>query len=166
LRGDPYLNAKMEVRIMKRPIIALVGTALAVAGGLVAGCGSGAQTATPSAPKTAKLLITHVTRGCHDWSVNGGSPAPSQTVSLRRGGSLTVTNKDVMPHTLVQIKGPAAAGATAPQMTHMGAQAKISFARAGVYHFTTKAGEDYPYASGVKTVGADHTLQLEVTVTS
>jgi hypothetical protein len=152
---------------MKRPIIVLIGIfALAVAGGVVAGCGSGPGTAGPSAPKTAKVLITHVTRGCHDWSVNGGPAAPSQTVALGRGGSLTITNDDVMPHTLIQTHGPVAAEAGAPKMAHMGAQAKISFARSGVYRFTSKAGEDYPSASGMKTVGADHTLQLKVIVAS
>ena len=152
---------------MKRPTIALIGiAALALAGCVVAGCGSGAGTASPSAQKTAKVLITHVTRGCHDWSVNGGPAAPSQTVALGRGGTLTVTNSDVMPHTLIQTQGPTAAEAVAPKMAHMGAQATISFARSGVYHFTTKAGEDYPSAAGIKTVGADHTLQLKVIVAS
>jgi hypothetical protein len=69
-----------------------------------------------------------------------------------------------MSHLLLQTGGPVAAVATAPKMGHMGAQAKVSFPAAGVYHFTTKAGEDY--MSGVKTVGEDHTLKLDVIVRS
>jgi plastocyanin len=155
---------------VKRRILALSAIAALVAlGAIASGCGSAATTrsvaskaqTTSSAPKTATVIITHVTKGCHSWSVNGNTPAASQTVKLSTGGSLTVTNNDVMPHTLVQTKGPATTIATS-KMSHTGAQATVSFPADGTYVFTTKAGEDY--SSGIKTVGADHTLKLKVVV--
>jgi hypothetical protein len=36
--------------------------------------------------------------------------------------------------------------------------------KAGVYKFTTKAGEDYSWASNMKTTGEDNVLRLTVTV--
>ncbi len=155
---------------MKRLIIFSIGiSALVVAGGVVAGCGGGASgggTAGSFAPQTARVVITHVVRGCHDWSVNDGPSAASQTAHLATGGTLRITDNDVMPHMLLQRQGPAAAEAAGANMDHMGAVARVSFPRAGVYEFTTKAGEDYPSAAGTKTVGADHTLQLKVIVAS
>ena len=38
----------------------------------------------------------------------------------------------------------------------------MKFAKAGVYTFTTKAGEDY--MKGIKTIGEDNVLKLKVTV--
>ncbi len=123
------------------------------------------------------LLIRHQLRGCHTWSVNGGPFAASQTVLLRRGGWITVTNNDVMPHKLVETSGPAIQitnvktsmmgmglrGHFAPgTMAHMGATTKVTFSRAGVYRFTTKPGEDY--IPGIKTIGEDNVLRLTVTV--
>jgi hypothetical protein len=156
----------MEVRIMRRSLVLLIGLPGLVAVGLVAGCGGGSAGSTAKGAKAARVVITHVSRGCHDWSVNGGAASANQTVRLARGGSVTITDNDVMPHTLLQTKGPAAAVAVTPKMAHMGAQANVSFPSSGVYHFVTKAGEDYPSASGVKTVGADHTLRLTVVVAS
>jgi hypothetical protein len=108
--------------------------------------------------------------------VNGGAFKASQSLSLRRGGWVTVTDNDVMPHLLVQTGGPKATispvGNAMHQMTtdlkgpglmaHMGATVKVSFARAGVYRFMTKAGDDY--MPGMKTVGEDNVLRLTVTV--
>ena len=47
----------------------------------------------------------------------------------------------------------------------MGTTVKVTFTHAGVYRFTTKAGEDYPAMAGMKTVGEDNVLRLTVTVT-
>jgi plastocyanin len=124
----------------------------------------------------ASLVIRHQTRGCHAWSLNGGTYRASQTIAIRHGGSITVTNNDVMPHRLVETSGPAVTytrlsaggmmglkGTSGPSMLqHMGASSKITFAAAGVYRFTTKAGEDY--MTGVKTVGEDNVLHLTVRV--
>lgn len=154
---------------MKRTIIALSAiVALVAIGAIASGCGSAATTRSvvtkaPSVPKTATVIITHAVKGCHNWSVNGNTPASRQTVKLSKGGVLTVTDNDLMPHSLVQTKGSAAT-ITTGKMNHSGAQATVSFPAAGVYNLTTKAGEDYPSASGVKTVGEDHTLKLKVVV--
>jgi hypothetical protein len=124
----------------------------------------------------AAVTIRHQVRGCHSWSVNGGAYKPSQTIVLKKGGWITVTNNDVMSHKLVKTSGPAIRivnlktsmgmgmhGTSAPgAMNHMGAMTKVSFTHAGVYRFTTKAGEDY--MPGMKTIGEDNVLRLTVKV--
>jgi hypothetical protein len=72
------------------------------AGALLA---AGAAAAAPT--QNASMLIRHQVRGCHSWSVNGGTFKPSQTLTLTRGSSLTIKNDDVMPHKLVKLSGPA-----------------------------------------------------------
>jgi hypothetical protein len=47
-------------------------------------------------------------------------------------------------------------------LARMGAADRITFTKAGVYHFTTKAGEDY--MKGIKTIGEDNVLRLTVRV--
>jgi plastocyanin len=137
----------------KRTIPFLAATVLAA---IVAGAAAAA-----GGPSHASLVIRHQTRGCHSWSVNGGAFAPAQGIALKTGATITVTNNDVMPHTLVQTSGPKAV-LTAPKMNHMSAIARVSFPNKGVYVFTTKAGEDY--VAGIKTVGADNVLRLKVIV--
>ena len=114
-----------------------------------------------SAPGHASLLIRHQMRGCHSWSVNGGAFKPSQSITLRRGGWLTLTDNDVMSHRLVETSGPTLLIAH-PTLSHTGATLKVTFLKPGVYHFTTKAGEDY--MSGIKTTGEDNVLRLTVVV--
>jgi hypothetical protein len=148
-------------------ILAAAATASVLAGGSVAA----------SAPGHSSLVIRHQLRGCHSWSVSGGPFAANQTVALHRGGWLTVTNNDVMPHKLVKTSGPVVSlrnlktpmmgmgfrGHFGPgMMAHMGAKVKVTFSHAGVYRFTTKAGEDY--MAGMKTVGEDNVLHLTVKV--
>jgi plastocyanin len=113
------------------------------------------------APASASVLIRHETKGCHSWAVSGGGFAAKQTLTLRRGGTMTFTDNDVMPHVLVQLSGPRATIHSAA-MRHMGAVARVTVPLRGVYVFTTKAGEDY--MKGIKTVGADNVLKLTVTV--
>ena len=57
-------------------------------------------------PPSAKIVITHQTKGCHSWALNGGAFKPNQQLALRRGGYVTIKNNDVMPHTLIQTAGP------------------------------------------------------------
>jgi len=158
---------------MKPTISLLAVLGLAV---VFAGVASAAALASGGASKHATLAIRHQLRGCHAWSVNGGAYKASQTVVIHRGGWVSVTNNDVMPHKLVETSGPAVAFSRltagtgmglkrtfAPAMLgRMGAAAKISFSRAGVYEFTTKPGEDY--MKGMKTIGADNVLKLTVVV--
>ena len=142
--------------INKRTISMLAATVLAA---VFAGAASAALS--HLGPSPASVVIRHQTRGCHSWSVNGGAFAAGQAIVLKRGASLTIKNNDVMPHTLIQTSGPKVL-LTAPRLAHMGAVTKVTFARKGVYVFTTKAGEDY--MKGVKTVGEDNVLRLKVTV--
>jgi hypothetical protein len=145
---------------------------LAVAG-VAAGCGGTTGSQAPpaaAAPKVgtdgaraASLVISHETQGCHSWSLNGSPFASDQTATLLHGNGITVTNNDVMPHTLVQMSGPAAIMAGL-RMAHPAAQGTMIFPVAGTYVFKTVAGEDYPSAAGIQTVGADHVLHLVVHV--
>jgi plastocyanin len=116
----------------------------------------------PAGPQTASIMIDHVTRGCHTLDVNGSRRlSPRATIRLAAGGTLRVQNNDVMPHTLVFAHGPQAA-LVAANMNHMGAKSTVTFAKAGTYTLTTKAGEDY--MKGVKTIGPDNTLRIKVVV--
>lgn len=135
---------------MKLALITLV--ALAVVGSAAA------------APRNATLTIKHQTRGCHSWSFDGKSWHATQTIKLAHGGNLTVVDNDVMPHKLIQVSGPKARITTRVTMMHMGATAHVGFPAKGTYVFKTRAGEDYPYAKNVKTVGEDNVLKLVVTV--
>lgn len=130
--------------------------ALAIAGVL-----AGTAISATAAPGHASVVIRHETRGCHSWSVNGGQFAASHSITLRHGGWLTVTNNDVMPHRLVLTSGPALR-ITNTTLRHMGASVKLTLTKPGIYHFTTKPGEDY--MSGVKTIGEDKILKLTVIV--
>jgi len=123
--------------------------------------GLAAVASAAAAPGNASVLIRHQVRGCHAWSANGDAFKASQSITLRHGGWLAVTNNDVMPHTLVLTSGPALRIAH-PKLGHMGASLKITLIKPGVYHFTTKAGEDY--MAGMKTIGEDNVLRLTVVV--
>jgi plastocyanin len=136
-------------------------TALAAAASLSA-CGAGSSTSASAPftnPMTAALQITHVQVGCHAWLSAGGVTSPTEDVYLSPGGTLTITNNDVMPHLLIGT-GAQIGGAN---MNHMGASATLTFPRSGIYTFTTRAGEDY--VPGVQTVGDDNKLRLTVVVT-
>jgi hypothetical protein len=108
------------------------------------------------------LIIRHQTHGCHAWSLNGGAYKAAQIVTLNRGAHLEVGNNDVMPHKLVKLAGPALRLPTSANMNSVGAMTTVRFMKAGVYRFTTKAGEDY--SNGIKTVGEDNVLKLKVVV--
>jgi hypothetical protein len=134
---------------MKLVITMLV--ALAVAGSALA------------APNNATLTIKHQTRGCHNWSFDGKTWHASQSVTLVRGGVLTVVDNDVMSHKLIQVSGPKALLSNRTgMMGHMGASTHVAFPTRGTYVFKTRAGEDY--MKGIKTVGEDNVLKLVVKV--
>ena len=150
---------------MKRLVLILVATGAAIAFAAVLGGPGRASTA--AASTHAKILIRHQIRGCHSWSVNGGTFRPAQHVRLARPGTVTIVNNDVMPHRLIQKGGPAVKYLGKPNMAHMGASATVKFLRAGTYRFTTKPGEDYPSMKGMKgmkTIGEDNVLTLQVVV--
>ena len=162
---------------MRRSLI-LIATASAAVG--LGACGSstsssgGSATAQPqqskpaatasSAPMNARLMIQHMRKGCHGWFAAGSTKGvASTTMQVAPGGTLTIANNDVMPHTLIQ-KGGTPATLTTPVMNRPGATGTIKFPSAGTYRFITKAGEDYPTAKGVETVGPDNRLKLTVVV--
>lgn len=109
-------------------------------------------------------------------SLNGGPFTAKQSVTLKRGATLTVIDDDVMLHQLVKLAGSSVTmrnGTTMPmmggyishtpgRMNPIGAWTAVSFGKAGTYRFRTRAGEDY--MAGVQTSGADNVLGLTVTV--
>jgi plastocyanin len=107
------------------------------------------------------LTIRHQLHGCHSWSFDGTSWRAAQSATIARGATLTVIDNDVMPHTLIQVKGPKST-ITGAAMKKMGATAHVAFPAKGTYVFTTKVGEDY--MKGVKTTGEDNVLRLVVKV--
>ncbi len=142
-----------------------IGAVIAASG--VAAAAVPAAAASRPAPKSGALVIHHQVRGCHAWSYDNGPFRAAQSVTLARGASLTITNADVMSHTLIETSGPAVrtSGGAMGNMGMMGRKSavmKVSFTRAGTYRFKTHAGEDY--MSGVKTVGPDNVLKLTVVV--
>ncbi len=138
--------------------------------------GFGGTRSSGSSNASATLLIRHQYAHCHAWSLNGGPFGAGQSVMLKRGASLIVSDFDVMPHQLVKLAGTSVTmrnGSTMPMMggyvsqtpglmSHMGASTTVTFSEAGVYRFRTRAGEDY--MQGIHTSGADNVLTLTVTV--
>jgi hypothetical protein len=135
-----------------------------------------------AAPKSAALVIHHQVRGCHAWSLNGGPFIVHQVVALSRGGSLTVTNNDLMVQDLIKTSGPAVKmklvrqshmgnmpmamkmeGKPSPYaMAHMGAKVGVTFPHPGTYRF--KLIDRGDYYEGIKTVGPDNKPTLKVVV--
>jgi hypothetical protein len=131
-----------------------------------------------AAPGGASLVIRHQIRGCHSWSLNGGTWKPTQHIRLARGGSIVVRNNDAMYHQIFKTSGPAVVfkllkfgipmkGTVklpwAPgMMGRPGAIVKVTFPKAGVYRLTTKFGEDYMPMP--ETIGEDNVLRAIVTV--
>jgi hypothetical protein len=142
----------------------------------------GAVNVSAAGPASAALQINHFLHGCHNWSLNGGPYTVHQVVKLARGGSLLVTNDDLMAQDLVETSGPVVVmnlvrqshmgkmhmtmpmnGKPSPYvLSHMGAQLKVTFSAAGTYHF--KLIDRGDYFDGIKTVGDDNKPTLTVTV--
>ncbi len=148
---------------MKRLFLILTGFGVSVVlTAAFAMTGTAATRALAKAPTHAKVVLRHQMRGCHTWSVNGGSYRAALSTVLARGGTIVFINGDVMPHKLIQKSGPAVRYHGNPAMRHMSASVQVTFPKGGVYRFTTKAGEDY--MTGVKTIGEDNVLRLTVRV--
>ncbi len=151
---------------MKRLLIILAGLSVGV--GLTAGVamtGTAKSRLAAKAPAKSAITIRHEMRGCHAWSVNGGAYRAVQKTTLARGGTITFLDNDVMSHKLVKTSGLAVRYRPGPAMRHMSASVRVTFAKAGVYKFTTKAGEDYP-GMAMKTIGEDNVLRLTVRVSA
>jgi plastocyanin len=133
-----------------RAVLSILATAVAIP-----------ATAAAAGPQ-ATLTIRHQVHGCHAWSFNGSPYKAAQTISLRRGTTLTVVDYDVMSHTLFQKGGPTVRIAS-PAM-NMKTKATVTFARPGTYTFGTRPGEDYKGVKAAPTVGRDNVLSLVVHV--
>lgn len=151
---------------------------LLIAASLVA-LGVGAAVPAPAATqaKSGSIVIRHQLKGCHTWSLNGGTSRVALDLRLARGGSLTIMNIDPMVHELVQEAGPGVGMRTIPHehmkmmglhkitgrgvMNHMGSALEVTFRSAGVYRFTTEDLGDY---FELKTAGDDNRLKLVVRV--
>jgi hypothetical protein len=149
---------------MKRLLIILAGLSVGI--GLTAGVamtGTTKNQQAAKAPVKSTITIRHQMRGCHAWSINGSAYRAAQKTTLARRGTITFFDNDVMSHKLVKTSGPAVRYYGNPAMRHMSASVRVKFAKAGVYKFTTKAGEDYP-GMAMKTIGEDNVLRLTVRV--
>jgi hypothetical protein len=153
-----------------------------VAVALVVGVSLAVAPAASATPRNGSLVISHVQRGCHNWSLNGGAYHEHQVATLAHGGYLLVTNDDLMVQDLVKTRGPAVQmklvrqshmgamhmtmkmnGEASPYaMSHMGAQLMVRFPTAGTYRFRLIDRGDY--FDGIKTIGPDNEPTLTVTV--
>lgn len=140
----------------RKKIVRAAALALAAAGALVV-------TSVAPARGTATITISHQMRGCHAWSFNAGPIRPSLSAAVSAGTVVKFVNNDIMPHKLIQLAGPKLRIPRAG-MNKMSATTSIKLTRAGVYRFTTKAGEDYPWASSMHTKGEDYVLRLTLRV--
>ena len=116
-----------------------------------------------SAARTTTITISHQMKGCHMWQVANGNPKVNLSVTVKAGTVLRIVNNDIMPHRLIQQAGPKLR-LTRPNMNRMSASTSLKLAHAGVYRFTTKAGEDYAWMKSMKTIGEDNVLHMTVHV--
>ncbi len=112
-------------------------------------------------PRTRRLMIQHVLKGCHVWS-NGKRTGSAMRLTLKPGGNLSILDQDVDAHQLVQVAGPTRLHIGGPMMVNRGMS--VSFRKAGIYRFRTKVVEMPGMTMEAKTLGPDHTLRLAVKV--
>ena len=159
----------MNARTLMAAAAALAATAAVMPAGTLA------------SPSSADLTIHHQLRGCHAWSLNGGPYRVRQVVKLAPGGSLLITNNDLMRQDLMKTNGSAVVmklvrqshmgdkhmlpmeGKPSPYvMGHMGAQLRVTFLKPGTYRFNLIDRGDY--YKGVETIGPDNHPTLVVTI--
>lgn len=109
--------------------------------------------------KNASLKIIHVEKGCHVFSGSMGKAA-RMSLSIARGGFVTIRNQDIDGHKLVQVAGPAKLKLPALKMNDV---AKLTFKKAGRYTFATKTFE-LKGMPEMETMGEDNMLRLVVVV--
>lgn len=129
-------------------------------------------------PRSASVVVRHQLRACHTWSLNGGVYKADLAVRLARGGTLRITNNDLMVQKLIQWSGRGVRMRTIAHdhmkmvglhkitgrgvMNHMGAALEVTFPAAGVYRFSMEDLGDY---FELKEVGESNRLTLTVRVT-
>src|SRR4051812_29253816 len=99
LRCAATIGFLEERRRPMRRLLALLAIGAATASALAASAGA--------APPSVQIVIRHQMRGCHTWSVNNNVYGATQHLTVAPGTRFTVTDHDVMPHTLVLLSGPA-----------------------------------------------------------
>jgi plastocyanin len=114
-----------------------------------------------AAGSSITITIHHQKVGCHAWAIGNGPYKVVQTLAAKPGTALTVTDNDVMGHTLLQLTGPKVT-LVGRVMNKMGAHASLVLTKPGTYVFGTKEGNDY--YKGIVTTGPDNILRLIVTV--
>jgi plastocyanin len=112
---------------------------------------------------TTTITISHQMKGCHMWQLANANPKVNLAVTVKAGTVIRFVNNDIMPHRLIEQAGPRVT-LVKPNMNKMSASTSVRFSHAGVYRFTTKAGEDYPWLKSMKTIGEDNVLHLTVRV--
>jgi plastocyanin len=138
---------------MKKQLF-ICGIAVATAA-LVGSNAYGSRTTT----KKASLRIVHVEKGCHVFSGSMGNAA-TMRLSIARGGLVTMRNRDVDGHTLVQTAGPVKLTVRSLKMNGL---AKLTFKKAGRYTFVTKTFE-LEGMPEMETMGKNNMLRLIVVV--
>ena len=146
---------------MTKLLAVLAVLAVLAAGAVTAIALDGSETPTPARAGNAatKLAIVHVREGCHVWS-KGSLDGVAMRLSAKRGADLRITNRDVVPHQLVQLAGPKLR-LEGHMMT--GKTQLVTFKQPGAYHFKTKVVEMGPPVRA-KTIGPDNALHLTVSV--
>ena len=142
--------------------IAVIAVLIASAAGAVTAIaldGNENPTRARAGTATTELAIAHVRTGCHVWS-KGSLKGVAMRLGVKRGADLRITNRDVVPHQLVQLAGPKLR-LEGHMMT--GKTQLVSFKQPGDYHFTTKVIEMGPPAN-TETTGPDNALHLTVSV--
>lgn len=114
-----------------------------------------------AASPTVRLAIIHVLHGCHVWGTSDSqSLGPTRTVTIQRGGKLSIRINCTMSFNVVQLAGPKV---LPPSVWQPGTSHVLAFARSGVYRFratSTMSSEEL----GLQTFGPDNVLALKVRV--
>jgi hypothetical protein len=104
------------------------------------------------------LSIVHVMQGCHVWSLSGSA---TQTVTMKRGGHVSVRISCPMDFTVVQTAGPRLI--LGDQPWHTGTSHTLVFAKKGVYRLDATNVQS-PEDVGLQTMGPVNVLHLVVRV--
>lgn len=152
---------------MKRTLFGLVGAVAVTMVGSAA-----AATVIPTTHGASELVIRHAQLGCHNWEQAGVDAGTAYTLTMHVGHALTIVNRDVADHMLVQTSGPTT---MAPMLLgHLGSASAaadssataITFFAPGTYTFRTEEVAHRPLMLDMIGEVPDHSLTLKVIVVS
>ncbi|HVC87824.1 MAG TPA: hypothetical protein VNC40_10420 [Gaiellaceae bacterium] len=116
---------------------------------------------TTAAPvKAVELAIVHTVHGCHIWQTTRNLGAAT-TLTLKRGGRITLRVSCPMDFKLAQLRGPKLV--LGNPVLHTGTQRSVTFPRNGVYVISATNLQTSAEV-GLQTLGPDNVLRLTVTV--